>query len=389
MAGAADTPQRPGHVPSRANPRAADALRAARHATQEGGMRPGILPPPSAFAEAEDGPPGMPPQTPSGVTSGAPGPAPIPMQVPRANDPLARPYALPSGGLFYHAHNRHSEMLISPTRGMQEQLLAGASDNWQAKLPALRMITEQCMNTGPIPFDELLFNDWLSALFHFMAYSAGSDIIGIRPQHTQRCGPTKVVLHLTELPCTVLRLAEPGEDVTWPVTPVDEEADDLEAVMRELDEEEESERGLRELVVSERDAQEPFVTPPLPHTGDMVTWRFLRVKDIEIAEKFASRMGTDIEKGSPLHSFLHALHIVEINGRKVSKLEAVRWFQSAASPTLNGLRDQFAARDFGYDITPRVRCHCGSSFRVRLPLDGGIFRRRPPASERPAGADAD
>lgn len=305
--------------------------------------------------------------------AGAPVPAsPTLGQAVHATDPLSRPYTLPSRGLYYGDALPGGEVVIAPTRGAQEELLAGAKENAGAQLSALRHVAEQCIATGKLPFNDIILFDFTAVLFHWLALSAGSDELQLAPVHPACGKATRVTMALSELPCTTIRLAEPSERVTWPPPYAD---DDPLAILREMDGEDSGDPANKELVLPPEASAEPFVTEPLPHTGDIVGFRYHRVSDLIRAEEFAARAGKD---GAGWHNFLMACQLVSLNGRPFSgRLEAMTWLNRQPSPVLHALRDDISLRDFGYDVQPRFRCDsCGGSFRVRLPLDGSLFRRR-------------
>lgn len=283
-------------------------------------------------------------------------------------DPLARPYRLPSGGVYY-PDGHDGTVLIAPTRGEQEEIIAGASDSPQGQLAVLRHVTSQCIDTKGLPFNDLLLNDWTAAMLHFLAMSAGTDVVGLRPVHPGCGKASNQSRPLTAMPCVTLRLAEPGEEPTWPPAAVDS---DLEA-LREMDDEA-AEGVVHEHVMSAADLAEPF-TVKLP-TGQTVQWRHLRLSDLIRAEEFAARTGdAQTTPGSKMHTFILARHLVTVEGKAMTGLESVTWVRRQPTPVLNALRADLARREFGYDVTPRFRCpHCGGSFKVRLPLDGSLFR---------------
>jgi hypothetical protein len=254
-------------------------------------------------------------------------------------------------------------------RGEQEEVVAGAADSPQGQLAAMRNVTSQCIDTRGLPFNDLLLSDWTAAMLHFLAMSAGTDVVGLRPVHPACGKASNQSRPLTAMPCVTLRLAEPGEDPTWPPATMDLDMDTI----REMDDEE-AEGIVREYILAPSDVVEPF-TIKLP-SGQTVQWRHLRLSDLIRAEEFSARTGdAQTAPGSKLHSFILARHIVTIDGKAVSGLEAVTWVRRQPSPVLNALRTDIARRDFGYDVTPRFRCpHCGGSFKVRLPLDGSLFR---------------
>lgn len=388
MEGQADTPmpggepQRPPHQPTRQAPFLASAMRAAR------GLPPGV--PEEGEGEA---PPQEPPQQPPGAPGGY-GPPPSPAggerHPGRPQDPLSVPFVLPSTGVHYPEYGHQNTIYISPTRGAQEEVLAGIQGGSGARLKVLMHVTKQCFQTGNIPFDKLLLDDWVAAILHFLSYSAGSDVLALRPTHTA-CGASfPATMRLGDLPLVIIKLAEEGETPNWPPkTTEDEDLDEELRILREMEQEEEaasqtddeskpgeqSSHNVEVRILAPHDAQEPF-SAHLPN-GDTVRFRLARVDDLVKSEEFSERIGSSRpEPGTKLHTFLLARHIVSINGEKYSPTRAYQWVKQQPSPVLGSLREQVNARTCGYDTAPRFRCrNCGVSFKVRLPLDGSLFRR--------------
>lgn len=298
--------------------------------------------------------------------AGAPPSAPTPPVA----DPLACPYPLPSGGLFNPGSD--GMILIAPTRGEQEAVLSAAVDQPEAQLAALRHVTQQCFNTCGIPFGQLLVEDWTAAMINFLSISLGTDEVTINPYH-EACGRTSTErIPLAKLPQIRLRRAHGGEAATeWPLSDVLDE----DQIIAEI--ENGAMGAVRTLAVADS-VQEPFKTPPLPITNDVITWRMLRMEDLARAEEFAARASDFAAnaKGKPLNNYILARAIVAVNDRATTTLQAVQWVKANATATLNALRDHISSYGFGYDVTPWFRCkHCHGAFQARLPLDGRMFRR--------------
>lgn len=287
------------------------------------------------------------------------------------HDPLSRPYTLPSGGVFYGNHD--GQVIITPTRGEQEEIIAGASDNEDAYFEAMHHMMNQCVDWRGVT-DPLIF-DWTAVLIHFLAISQGSDVIYLRPTHSKPIGCGKAGLQkipLAELPCRTLRRAMGGEEANWPPLSFEEEDAETE-ILREL--EGDVERGTEVQLVTEESLKTPLKTKPLPMTGETVTWRFHRLSDVMNAREFASRMDDSASPGSKRHSFLQAAQITAIGSKRVRLTEAVAWVRKTPSPALNAMREQMNRFGFGYDVTPKFKCpHCGGTFKERIPLDGAMFR---------------
>lgn len=298
-------------------------------------------------------------------------------------DPLSRHYRLPSGGLWY-PEGHGGSIFIAPTRGEQEEVLAGMGEGAAASA-ALRHVAEQVVDFNGIGLPDILVLDWPAVLLHLLAYSAGDDRVFLAPScpRPRGCGkPSDQTRTLGEMECVELRFAGPGEESTWPVPePSDPDLAILEEIMGG------GTMGTVAAVVSQDGAREPFQTDPLeplewngpalPGTGDRVSWRHLRMKDMVVAEEFAQRTGSAaVQAGSKLNNILLALQITSVNGNKTGLLQAYAWVKETPSPLLSDLRRQMERRSFSYNMRPRFKCpHCGHSFRTDLPLDGSLFRR--------------
>jgi len=297
-------------------------------------------------------------------------------------DPLSRPYRLPSGGLWYP--EGHGGMIyIAPTRGEQEEVLAGMGDGASASA-SLRHVAEQVVDFNGLDLGDLLVLDWPALLMHLLAYSAGDDRVFLAPTcpKPRGCGrPSDQTRALADMECVELRLAMDGES-TWPLpVPTDPDL----AILDEITGGATS--GTVEAAATAEEVKEPFFTNPLKPLywngppmadGPVVGWRNLRMRDLTVAEEFASRTGSQqVQAGSKLNNVLLALQIVSIDGARVSLLQAYSWVKQTSSPLLTDLRRQLERRSFGYNMRPHFRCpHCGHSFQAVLPLDGSLFRSR-------------
>jgi hypothetical protein len=270
---------------------------------------------------------------------------------------------------------------ISPTRGEQEEMLAGMGDGAAASA-TLRHIAEQVVDFNGMTIDDLLVLDWPAVCLHLLAYSAGDDRVFMAPTcpKPRGCGkPSDQTRGLSDMECVELRPVLDGGESTWPIPePADPDLAILEEIMGG------SSTGTVEAFVTADHAQEPFYTEPLkardgrdyPGAGARVGWRHLRMKDMTVAEEFAQRTESEsVVAGSKLNNVLIALQIVSINGNSTGLLQAYSWVKKTASPILTDLRRQLERRSFGYNMRPRFRCpHCGHSFQAMLPLDGSLFR---------------
>ena len=289
-------------------------------------------------------------------------------------DPLSRPYTLPSRGMWY-PEGHGGLVYISPTRGEQEEVLAGMGEG-AAAMESLRHVVQQCVDLNGLPLDKLLVDDWPALLLHLLAYSAGDDRVFLAPicPKPRGCGrASNQTRPLSEMECVELRPALPGQDATWP-PPVEESPEDEElAILAEISGDV---VGTTEATVDPASLLEPFDGQPLKETGDRIAWRYLRMADLAMAEEFAQRTGSTQQKpGSKLNNVLLALHVVTLNGNKPGLVGAYSWVKRTPSSALTDLRRQIERRSFGYSMRPRFKCsHCSHSFRVELPLDGSLFR---------------
>jgi hypothetical protein len=278
---------------------------------------------------------------------------------------------LPSGGLLYGDH--HGAVVISPMRGEQEEIIAGAGEGLSAT-PALRHVVSQCVDCQGIPYEKLELSDWSAILLNVFALSMGEENIPLYPVcptcNTQFDGSRP----LSKVPCRVLRRAQQGEATNWPPETGQDEDEDL-RILRDMGIDGAGEQSAEQVYVSG-----PLVEPidvPLAN-GQTVGIRYLRLEDLIQAEEFAERSQNTqaTTPGSKLHSFIHARTIATIDGKRVGVLEAMKWVKQAPMPLLAELRLAAERRSFGYELSPSFRCPNGHSFRQQLPLNGAMFRRR-------------
>ncbi len=289
----------------------------------------------------------------------------------RAPDPLGRPFTLPSGGLLYGDHS--GSVIISPMRGEQEEIIAGAGEGLSAT-PTLRHVVQQCVDCQGIPYEKLELSDWSALLLHIFSLSLGEDNIPLFPVcptcNTQFDGSRS----LSMVPCRVLRRAAPGEATTWPPETAQDEDEDL-RILREMGIDSSTPQSAEQAYISG-----PLVEPievPLAN-GQTIGVRYLRLEDLIQAEDFAERSQSTqaTTPGAKLHSFIHARQIATIDGKSVGVLDAMRWVKQTPMPLLAELRLAVERRSFGYELSPSFKCPRGHSFRQQLPLNGAMFRRR-------------
>jgi hypothetical protein len=278
---------------------------------------------------------------------------------------------LPSGGLLYGEHS--GGVIISPMRGEQEEIIAGAGDGLAAT-PALRHVVSQCVDCQGIPYEKLELSDWSAILLHIFSLSLGEDNIPLFPV----CPTCNVQFDgsrpLSQVPCRMLRRAQAGEPMTWPPETAQDEDEDL-RILREMGIDGGAAPAVQEVFVSGA-LVEPIDVPLA--NGQTIGIRYLRLEDLIQAEDFAERSQSTqaTTPGSKLHSFIHARTISTIDGKRVGVMEAMKWVKAAPMPLLSQLRLAAERRSFGYELSPSFKCPKGHSFRQQLPLNGAMFRRR-------------
>jgi hypothetical protein len=300
-------------------------------------------------------------------------------------DAIRVPYKLPGAALYPKQYpGVAGSVLISPTRGAHDEALGGVSpDDHAGKVAMLRQVTSQRVDTQGIPWDELYFHDWIALMFHFLALSAGDDTLNLTPVH-KLCGKASPqTKRLTQLRCVHVRAAEIGESPNWPPLASGKELDKTLDAIRAMETDKADDEGeIFTRVIAPADLNEPFTSKPLKMGPGLpksqVTWRYLRLRDLDKAQEFVAQFkNTDVNPDGMLHTYLLALQIVAIDGKAVSPLQAATWVKRQYSFTLNDLRAQIVARDFGYDLAPKFKCPappqgCGVEYRVTLPIDAAF-----------------
>jgi hypothetical protein len=244
---------------------------------------------------------------------------------------------LPSCGWLY-PELPDGKISISCLRGEDEELVAGAGEGLAA-LPVLRDKVKQLVSLGALPYEKLLFSDWIALLFNIFAFSYGSDMaFSPRCPSCKRPPPEPYVMDLEKLPCTVLDTDPEFKRDTF---------------------------------------TEPFTTPQLPPWDDTVQWRFLRVEDQIQAEEYYEEGLAAGKPGDFMRTYSVARHITGINGEPVTLLLAMEWVKTATTgETLAALRNEFSLREPGYHTSVSLVCPlCSSPFIIHLPEDGSFFRR--------------
>lgn len=244
---------------------------------------------------------------------------------------FSTPLVLPSLGVYYDNKVPSGKGTIIPIRGEQEELLAGAGDGVEAS-PVLRLVVDQLSDFNKYPSENLLVSDWIYTLLNILAFSYDPVLTfsPVCPEHGIRV-PTSI--NIEEMECVRV---DPKRLDDW---------------------------------------KEPFETDPLPWSKDKITWRLLRIHDMEKIENYVSQVqDASMAQRKPGHIYTLARHIEAINGKKLKTIDKLTWVRSAFGKDLRALQDAFNAKETGYNLRPKFKCPKGHWFRARLPLDGRFFR---------------
>jgi len=243
------------------------------------------------------------------------------------------PCRLPSLGRLYKVPIPNGDIQITPIRGEQEELLAGAGQGVNAAI-MLREVTKQ-LSVLPegFPFPELLVSDWVAITFNIMAASYSPDLTLTPP-----CPACSFVLqetkNLSQLECVTADSFEEGEE------------------------------GYKE----------PFVIEELPLCKQRVEFRLLRLRDLQRIEEYsaqAKRKQAQMKMGDPTYTFTLASHIHSIDGNSnMSDLDRMRWVRKCIARDLHVMRHHIDAKETGFNLRPEFSCpSCGNMFRAQVPLD--------------------
>lgn len=301
-----------------------------------------------------------------------PVPTPPPPLAPERHDPLSKLLDLPSRGLYYPGNTATAR--VRPSRGEDELGVSGTAPGSIERIKATRDLVARCV-TMALPFEELLVDDYSFLATHFSALTLGTDEINLKPGCDKPQCPLAVVT-MTTLPCTYLHLVD-GVEPPLPEAEVDPMLRAAQAVEQreaEAAQAQTSSRIYRR--ITREEAKEPFETKL--KDGQVVKWRYLRVKDLMAAEDFAlesgSALNTSVEAATG--AFLSARSIISINGRTGGTVGAMQWWAKMSSPLLLELRRAMRRKRFGYDAEPEFTCSRGDCRKkVKVALDPeGMFR---------------
>lgn len=278
-------------------------------------------------------------------------------------DRMTRQYKLPSCGWLYQDGQLPEGLAtMSSIRGENEEILAGAGEGRQA-LPVLRNVMEQLVDTGKLPYKDLLFSDWHALLMNLFAFSYGSDMhLNVRCPHCKEFPPQPHAIDLANQPCVIY--------------------DDVPEMIQGLEGTQEEDEG--ELEETKILIREPFRTAPLPPYGDIVSFKLLRLKDHIAAESYYEKGLKAGKPGEFIRSYAMAKQIISIKPKdgpeeEVSLMEAMDYIRHGADgQTLLALRQEFSKVEPGYNMFTTLTCpypKCKASFQIRIPEDGSFFRQ--------------
>ena len=128
------------------------------------------------------------------------------------------------------------------------------------------------------------------------------------------------------------------------------------------------------------DFSEPYEIGPLPHSGDTLGCRFLRVKDRLDLEKKKNLILSQnpAYQGDPLYTLEMQRRIQTVNGRNIDIIQAEDYVDSMLAMDASVYHDNVDKYDFGvvmFNVTPCENPNgCGSLAYWRLGPDKEFFR---------------
>lgn len=141
--------------------------------------------------------------------------------------------------------------------------------------------------------------------------------------------------------------------------------------------------SIQDLVESVKELDQSLMEPypaTLPNSGDEITLRFLRDKDIKEIERFVNllkRKMTIIDPDSDIsYPYRLASYIEAINGKSLSLQEKAQYVEGLTGrDTSYILHIANKMNDYGIDPIVTVSCKtCSSDMRVGVPVDMTFFR---------------
>jgi hypothetical protein len=238
---------------------------------------------------------------------------------------------------------------MSAIRGEDEEIIAGVGEGPEA-VAILRDKLEQLVDTGALPYYQLLFSDWVALLFNFFAFSYGEDMhVRSRCPYCKEISEDPYGFSLEDLPCLVY-----------------------------------------ENVFERKEITEPFTSPTLPPYDDVVNFRLLRLQDMVETEKYFQNARRAGKTGDFIRSYATAKHILAVNDEEVTLFEALDWVRNGATGAmLKKLRQEFNRITPGYEMAVYVKCHngaCRGEFPIKIPEDGSFFRSEDTVARKSAAA---
>lgn len=244
------------------------------------------------------------------------------------------PFTLPSLGILYGNKIPNGSVELLPMLGEHQEQLASVTE---ANFRQLFMNVSRQLIKLPSGFDfnDLLMSDWAACFLSIQALSISPEF-NLRPKCTNdRCGHVfEKSVNFSEIKCYTAK----------------------------------------DFVDSKY--EEPFKTRELPFSKNIVSFKLLRLRDITESENYAKQIKR-MQQGSTRDqqsTFDLALHILSVNEKNLTRLEAMNWVRQSIAGDLIVLRDEISSWETGYDFILEFDCpKCGEFFRSYLPLDGGGF----------------
>ena len=231
-----------------------------------------------------------------------------------------RSVEVPSLGKFYGDKLPGGKVMLRAMTVREEKLLlAGTLQD------ALDKILTVCIVSSTIPIDEFLLTDKFYLLLHLRALSYGSEFDF--QLECPACGNS--FMYKLQLP-----------------------------------------EGLTLKIANDQDV-EPFDIT-LPVSGKKVSLRFLRGKDEKNIEFYARQLKQ--EDGDPSYSYRMATHIVALDGKPVTVLEAKAFCEDMIGRDSMAFRTAIAERETGLDLSVKAVCPaCRQEVLARMPMTRRFF----------------
>lgn len=121
---------------------------------------------------------------------------------------------------------------------------------------------------------------------------------------------------------------------------------------------------------------EPFEIGPLPHSGDTLGCRFLRVRDRIAMEKEKNNILQRFPNyvGDPLYMLEMYAHIMSVNGTLLNSLEIQKYVDNMSAKDSNYYHRCIDKYIYGINRISTTTCTCGSTALWAVRADNEFFR---------------